>query len=139
MTEPRIAPYGTWASPISTDLITGAAIGLGDVAVDGDDIYWLESRPTEAGRLVLVSRSTSTFLISKDQADRRDWPRGVPPRPARSGPAVAAALLRLRSPRVLDSRFLIPVPFAPPPAERCPREEGRRCSERAPEAGSCPS
>ena len=57
MPEPRIAPYGTWASPISTDLITGAAIGLGDVAVDGDDIYWLESRPAEAGRSVLVRRT----------------------------------------------------------------------------------
>ena len=56
MPEPRIAPYGTWRSPITTELITGAAIGIGDVAVDDGDIYWLESRPAEAGRTVLVRR-----------------------------------------------------------------------------------
>ena len=26
------------------------------MAVDGDDIYWIEGRPTEAGRMVVVRR-----------------------------------------------------------------------------------
>jgi dipeptidyl aminopeptidase/acylaminoacyl peptidase len=57
MTMPQIAPYGSWRSPITADLITSAVIGLGQIAVDGDDIYWSELRPTEAGRTVVVRRS----------------------------------------------------------------------------------
>lgn len=56
MTEPRIAPYGAWKSPITSDLIVGGAVGLGQIAADGAAVYWTESRPTEAGRSVLVRR-----------------------------------------------------------------------------------
>jgi len=48
-----IAPYGTWVSPVSVDLMTRAAIGLGSLSVDGHDLYWLEARPSESGRTVL--------------------------------------------------------------------------------------
>lgn len=54
MTEPRIAPYGSWKSPITADLIVQGTVGLGRVTLDGEDVYWLESRPTERGRVVLV-------------------------------------------------------------------------------------
>ena len=47
-------PYGTWPSPISADLVAGATLGLSDVRADGADIYWIEGRPAEAGRRVLV-------------------------------------------------------------------------------------
>src|SRR5580658_1243628 len=49
-------PYGAWKSPITSDLIVAETIGLGGVLVDGDDIYWTESRPSESGRNVLVRR-----------------------------------------------------------------------------------
>jgi dipeptidyl aminopeptidase/acylaminoacyl peptidase len=51
-----IAPYGTWISPVTPDLMTGQAVGLSALSVDGDDLYWLESRPYENGRSVLVRR-----------------------------------------------------------------------------------
>ncbi len=51
---PKIAPYGSWRSPITSDLIVAEAIGLADVLLDGDDVYWIESRPQEAGRNVVV-------------------------------------------------------------------------------------
>jgi dipeptidyl aminopeptidase/acylaminoacyl peptidase len=55
MTEKsQIAPYGAWKSPITSDSIVSATIGLGGVALDRNSIYWVESRPTEAGRNVLV-------------------------------------------------------------------------------------
>src|SRR5206468_6879184 len=47
-------PFGSWRSPIDSDLIATDAIKLVDVLVDGEDIYWIESRPEEAGRYVLV-------------------------------------------------------------------------------------
>ncbi|NJK47460.1 S9 family peptidase [Candidatus Gracilibacteria bacterium] len=57
MTQPAIAPYGSWKSPIISDLIIAGTVGLGGIAFDGDDIYWLEGRPTEGGRNVLVRRT----------------------------------------------------------------------------------
>lgn len=49
--------YGSWQSPISSDLIVAGTIGLGAVAIDGEDLYWLEGRPSEGGRNVLVRRT----------------------------------------------------------------------------------
>ena len=60
MVGPRIAPYGSWASPITSELIVASTIGLGDVQRDGDDLYWIESRPQEAGRSVLMRLSPGT-------------------------------------------------------------------------------
>ena len=54
MAEPRIAPYGSWASPITSDLIVASSIGLGDILVDGSDVYWIEGRPQEHGRSIVV-------------------------------------------------------------------------------------
>ena len=48
------APYGSWKSPITTDLIVSGAVGLGQIALDGDDVYWVEMRPAEGGRMVIV-------------------------------------------------------------------------------------
>ncbi len=54
MANRETLPYGAWRSPITSDLIVGETIGLGDILVDGADIYWIESRPREGGRSVLV-------------------------------------------------------------------------------------
>lgn len=59
MTAPQTAPYGSWKSPITSDLIVAGTIGLGSARFDGDDIYWTELRPTEAGRNVVVRRSAT--------------------------------------------------------------------------------
>jgi dipeptidyl aminopeptidase/acylaminoacyl peptidase len=53
---PQTAPYGAWRSPITADLIAGGRIGVSSPRIDGDDIYWIESRPEEAGRSVVVRR-----------------------------------------------------------------------------------
>ncbi len=49
------APYGSWKSPITSDLIVAKSIGLSEIRLDGASVYWLESRPNEAGRYVVVS------------------------------------------------------------------------------------
>ncbi|MBI3920422.1 MAG: S9 family peptidase [Armatimonadetes bacterium] len=53
----QVAPYGSWKSPITTDLIVSETIGLGQIALDGNDTYWIEMRPAEGGRHVIVRRS----------------------------------------------------------------------------------
>ncbi|NEQ78032.1 MAG: S9 family peptidase [Okeania sp. SIO2C9] len=50
----EIAPYGSWKSPITADLIVAGTIGLSSIAIDGEDVYWIEGRPSEGGRNVIV-------------------------------------------------------------------------------------
>lgn len=57
MTQKQIAPYGSWKSPITADLIVAGTIGLGQIVLDGPDVYWIEGRPAEAGRNVIVRRT----------------------------------------------------------------------------------
>jgi dipeptidyl aminopeptidase/acylaminoacyl peptidase len=52
-----IKPFGTWPSSLSAQVVATQGLRLGSVAVDGDDIYWVEGRAHEAGRNVLVRRS----------------------------------------------------------------------------------
>lgn len=50
-------PHGSWPTPITSGLVVAAAVALGEVHLDGDDIWWAEARPAEAGRTVLVRRT----------------------------------------------------------------------------------
>ncbi|HJU02082.1 MAG TPA: S9 family peptidase, partial [Actinomycetes bacterium] len=47
------APYGSWASPISAELIAAGRVSLDEVRVAGDQVYWIEGRPLEGGRQVV--------------------------------------------------------------------------------------
>jgi hypothetical protein len=51
---PNTRPYGFWASPITSELIVAESIGLAGIQLDGATTYWLEGRPQEQGRTVLV-------------------------------------------------------------------------------------
>lgn len=53
---PTAAPYGSWRSPITSDAIVADSLRLGQVAIDGAAIYWVEGRPKEGGRGVLMRR-----------------------------------------------------------------------------------
>jgi dipeptidyl aminopeptidase/acylaminoacyl peptidase len=57
MPKAKVAPYGSWKSPITADLIVAETIRLGLIGLDGDDVYWSEMRPAEGGRYVLVRRT----------------------------------------------------------------------------------
>jgi dipeptidyl aminopeptidase/acylaminoacyl peptidase len=52
-------PYGSWPSPISAELITRAAPSLNFIQSYGDDLYWVEGRPWEAGRNVIMRRDSN--------------------------------------------------------------------------------
>jgi dipeptidyl aminopeptidase/acylaminoacyl peptidase len=49
-----IAPYGSWKSPITSDLIVSEVVGLSQPTIDNDNTYWVEMRPSEGGRSVVV-------------------------------------------------------------------------------------
>lgn len=59
------SPYGSWKSPITSDLIVAGSIGLGQIKLDRQDIYWSESRPTEGGRSVIMQRSLTGITTEK--------------------------------------------------------------------------
>ena len=56
---PTIAPYGTWKSPISAEMTARDSVGLGAIQLDGERVYWVESRPDEGGRSVIVRREAN--------------------------------------------------------------------------------
>ena len=52
----HIAFFGSWKSPITSDLIVAELIKFEQVVLDGSDIYWVERRPSDNGRYVIVRR-----------------------------------------------------------------------------------
>lgn len=57
MSEPRTvqtAPYGSWKSAINADLLVQGSVRLSEATLVDGRYYWLESRPAEKGRSVLV-------------------------------------------------------------------------------------
>ena len=54
---PIAAPYGSWPSPITTDLVASeGGVSFGYLDIDEHGVYWTESRPQESGRSALVFR-----------------------------------------------------------------------------------
>ena len=72
MTMPTLPPacparFGTWASPITADTIVADTVSLDQIVIDGNDIYWIEGRPREQGRCVLVCHSSgANASVSED-------------------------------------------------------------------------
>ncbi|MEX2587158.1 MAG: S9 family peptidase [Actinomycetota bacterium] len=50
------ASYGTWTSPVTPEVLVENVVGLGYPSAAGSALWWLESRPSEGGRQVLVRR-----------------------------------------------------------------------------------
>ena len=48
------APYGSWGSLVSAELVVSGAVGYGEVISQENSFWWAESRPDEGGRVVVV-------------------------------------------------------------------------------------
>jgi len=53
----RTSPYGSWKSPINSDMVASGLVGLGQIEIEDKDIYWCEMRPSDKGRYVIVKHS----------------------------------------------------------------------------------
>lgn len=62
MTTAEEALYGSWKSPITSEVVSIASLTFGQIVVDGADIYWIEQRPADGGRHVIVRRTASGML-----------------------------------------------------------------------------
>src|SRR4029078_11945792 len=67
LNSPKIALYGSCKSPITSDLIVEGTVGLSQPTFDGDDIYWMEMRPKEAGRNVIIKRNATGSSVDVNQ------------------------------------------------------------------------
>ena len=56
------SPYGSWKSPITTELIVSKSKGLFDIKIYGKEIYWTESRPNEGGRSTIVKKGIDGII-----------------------------------------------------------------------------
>lgn len=71
---PTVAPFGSWESPITAAEVTRSLLRFADIVrTDGDEVYWVESRPHEGGRSAIVRRSASGAVddIGPDDFDAR--------------------------------------------------------------------
>ncbi len=51
---PPTAPYGSWPSPVTAEMLVEQAVSLSQPVVSGQAVHWLERRPAEGGRQVVV-------------------------------------------------------------------------------------
>ena len=57
------AAYGAWQSPISADMLAAQSVRLGGIAMDATDAFWVEGRPTDGGRSVLVRAACADSAV----------------------------------------------------------------------------
>jgi dipeptidyl aminopeptidase/acylaminoacyl peptidase len=50
----QVAPYGTWRSPISAEMVSVGGVTLSKPWLEDGSVYWQESRPSEGGRSMLM-------------------------------------------------------------------------------------
>ncbi|MDQ6797456.1 MAG: S9 family peptidase, partial [Actinomycetota bacterium] len=50
-----VAPFGAWVSPVSPGSLTAGSLRLSDLMVAGGRVWWVERRPDDDGRQVVVS------------------------------------------------------------------------------------
>ncbi|KAI0672134.1 alpha/beta-hydrolase [Trametes maxima] len=64
----KTAPYGTWTSPVTTDVILKGGAKVDELFVDPitSTIYHNEQRPAEAGRVVIVNTEKGEDVVGKD-------------------------------------------------------------------------
>ena len=93
----QVAPYGTWRSPISAEMVAVGGVTLSQPRLDDGSVYWQESRPSEGGRSVLMHAAPFSETGRGHPArvqrpdDRSRIRRGRLPDPPRHG-----VLLQLR-------------------------------------------
>ena len=66
------APYGTWPSPITAEMVASDSKSFGHLALDGETVYWRELRPEEGGRGVVVrADGDATADVTPEDVDVR--------------------------------------------------------------------
>lgn len=62
---PKVAPYGSWSSPITSERIVAENTPIRELALDPEEgaVYWTEARPGDAGKTSLVCRTRHGRIV----------------------------------------------------------------------------
>ena len=63
MADRIVAPYGSWESPFAIERLTDGVVFLGEARRLDGVCWWLEGRPDEGGRQVLVRRDVDGSMV----------------------------------------------------------------------------
>ena len=69
LSQKTVAAYGTWASPISAEMVAQAGVRLSAPWIEGGVVWWLEGRAAEGGRVALVRRDPDGRRVDAVPAD----------------------------------------------------------------------
>ncbi|HLV58751.1 MAG TPA: prolyl oligopeptidase family serine peptidase [Natronosporangium sp.] len=118
----KVAPYGEWTSPISARTLVTGVRTLSYPTLVGDEVWWAEDRPDEAGRTAVVARRADGTLVDLLPAP---WSartrvheyggRSFLPVPVGTGVALVFANAADQRLYRLDPGAGAPVPLTPPP------------------------
>lgn len=61
--QKSVAPFGTWRSPVTPDMLVAGGLRFGGLIAQGGDCYWVEGRANEGGRNVIVRRTSSGEIV----------------------------------------------------------------------------
>lgn len=67
---PRIAPYGSWLSPLSASVLSGSRVHLGDLRSVAGKLYWTQTLPAAGG-------ITALFSLGEDNSATPVTPNGI--------------------------------------------------------------
>ncbi len=71
-TAPTIAPYGSWASPLSSEMLAAGGIGFSDLRSANGRLYWTENVPARGGAISLFSLAGGVVAqVTPDDANVR--------------------------------------------------------------------
>jgi dipeptidyl aminopeptidase/acylaminoacyl peptidase len=59
---PTIAPYGSWISPFRAGEVSSGTLSFGGIQATQDSLCWLEYRPGESGRGVIVRKAGGSIV-----------------------------------------------------------------------------
>jgi dipeptidyl aminopeptidase/acylaminoacyl peptidase len=69
---PAVAPYGSWASPLSAEALAAGGISFGDLRSADGRLYWTENVPARGGAIALFSLAGGlTKQVTPDDANVR--------------------------------------------------------------------
>lgn len=75
----RVRAYGSWPSPIDSGSLVAGARAISAPRIVGDRLYWLERRPSEAGRQVVMRGSLAGLTAGGPAAQLADLGKASPP------------------------------------------------------------
>jgi dipeptidyl aminopeptidase/acylaminoacyl peptidase len=119
--SPTVTRYGEWPSPIDARALTAAARRMRFPALVGDEIWWSEDRPAEAGRTTVMARRADGTVVELLPApwNARSRVHEYGGRSFLAGPGSALVFAHFDDQRLyrLDPGAAAPVPLTPAPDE----------------------